>query len=68
MFNAVAAVHVALDSISQMCDKSAVIVSTKTFGTTVDANGTTHDFDRVGNTYVRRAWVPKDGVFLRPKL
>ena len=61
MVYAVADINVALDSVSQMCDGGATILFRKDGGTITDAGGTAHEFVRVGNTYKRRVWVPRDG-------
>ena len=67
MMYAVADVNVALDSVSQMCDRGATITFTKTGGTILDERGVEHYFDRVGNTYKRRVWVPKTPSFPGPR-
>ena len=59
MLYAVADINVALDSVSQMCDKGATVIFQKHGGRVIDGKGTEHTFDRVGNTYKRRMWIPR---------
>ena len=63
---AVADVAVALDSVSQICDKGATVIFRKTDGCIVDATGREHPFERHGDTYVRRLWVERKPAFTRP--
>ena len=57
MTYAVADVMVALDSVSQICDRDATVVFQKHGGYIVDSNGERHTFERQGDTYVRELWV-----------
>ena len=46
----------ALDSVSQICDARNTVVFTSEGGYVIGPRGR-HDFDRVGDTYVRSTWV-----------
>ena len=71
---AVADISVALDSVSQICDKGAVVIFRKNDGCIIDATGDEHPFVRRDDTYVRQVWVDKypgraddnDSVFKGP--
>ena len=66
MCYAVADVSVALDSVSQMCDKDATVIFRKNDGCVIDAAGNEHPFVREGDTYVRRMWVDAVPPFTGP--
>ena len=56
---AVADIAVALDSVSQMCDRGAAVVFHKSGGYVLDASGQKSSFCRNGDTYVRSVWIEK---------
>ena len=66
MCYAVADVSVALDSVSQICDKNATVIFRKDGGCIIDASGAEHPFARDGDTYVRRVWVEHKTPFTGP--
>ena len=63
MTYAVADVMVALDSVSQICDRDATVVFHKRGGHIIDASGEKHRFERHGDTYIREVWVDQEPSF-----
>ena len=57
----VAPVRLALDSVSQICDAGATVTFRRDGGTITEADGTTSEFGRVDNTYIRDTWVTPFG-------
>ena len=60
---AVADISVALDSVSQICDRDATVVFQKHGGYIMDSTGEKHTFERQGDTYIREVWVDAEPGF-----
>ena len=67
MSYAVANITGALDSVSQICDTGAKVIFTKDGGTIVRPSGDRSSFERAGDTFMRKVWVPRSLTpFARP--